>query len=250
MKPTMLELLIETHVGLEWLGPASRETTEKALGYLSNLDEMSEVLDLGCGTGGPTMVLAQHIAGNITGVDFCPDFIDVFNRNAKKLNLDKRVKGVVGSMEKLDFPKNSFDLIWSEGAIDAIGFEKGMKYWNGFLKKGGHVAVTCPSWLTNERPAEVEKFWADAGVVLDTIEDNTLIMQRAGYDVAMTFALSEDCWTVNYFIPRGIAEETLLKKYPGNKIVESYIKNEKREIELYSRYKGYYGYVFYIGKKL
>ena len=31
-------------------------------------------------------------------------------------------------------------MIWSEGAIDNIGFEKGLSYWRGFLKKGGYVA--------------------------------------------------------------------------------------------------------------
>ena len=62
--------------------------------------------------------------------------------------------------------------IWSEGAIDNIGFEKGLNYWNRFLKKGGYIAVTCPSWLTDERHTEVEKFWADAGSRLDAIEYN------------------------------------------------------------------------------
>ena len=60
---------------------------------------------------------------------------------------------------------------------------------------------------------------------------------------------SKKCRTDNYFIPRESAEETLLKKYAGNKIVEAYIKDEKYEMELYSKYKLYYGYVFYIGKK-
>jgi hypothetical protein len=41
-----------------------------------------------------------------------------------------------------------------------------------------------------------------------------------------------------------------LEKYVGNKTVEDYIENEKYEVELYSKYKQYYGYVFYIGKKV
>ncbi|MDR2655807.1 MAG: class I SAM-dependent methyltransferase [Oscillospiraceae bacterium] len=88
---------------------------------------------------------------------------------------------IVGSMENLPFEKEEFDLIWSEGAIDAIGFEKGLTHWNGFLKMNGHVSVTCPCWFIDEHPVEVEKFRVDAGSGLNTIEHNISAMQRAGY---------------------------------------------------------------------
>jgi len=41
-----------------------------------------------------------------------------------------------------------------------------------------------------------------------------------------------------------------LEKYPGNETVKAYIEENKFEVELYSKYKQYYGYVFYIGKKI
>jgi len=156
-QPSILDLVIETHAGLERQGPGSPAMTVKALSFLDNLDKIARVADLGCGTGGQTMVLAQNIIGSITGVDICPDFINIFNDNAKELGFQGRVRGVVGSMENLSFQKEEFDLIWSEGAIDSIGFEKGISHWGGFLKKGGYIAVTCPSWFTDECPAEVAK---------------------------------------------------------------------------------------------
>ena len=249
-QPTVDDLIIESHVGLERQGPGSPEIILKALSFLDSLNNISRVADLACGTGGQTMVLAQNIAGHITGVDICPDFINVFNDNAKKLNLQERVNGIVGSMKNLTFQKEEFDLIWSEGAIDSIGFEKGLTHWNSFLKKNGYVAVTCPSWLTDERPAEIEKFWADAGGGLDTIGYNISIMQKAGYSFVAAFTLPEKCWTDNYFTPREAADKALLEKYPGNKTVEAYIKDEKYEVELYLKYKQHYGYVFYIGQKV
>jgi ubiquinone/menaquinone biosynthesis C-methylase UbiE len=176
----VIDLIYESHVGLERQGPGSPEMTIKALSFLDNLNKFSRVVDFGCGTGGQTMVLAQNITGNITGLDIFPAFIDIFNDNAKKLNFKERVNGIVGSMENLPFQKEEFDLIWSEGAIDNIGFEKGINYWNGFLKKNGYIAVTTASWFTNERPVEIEKFWADAGCKIDTIGQNILIMQKAG----------------------------------------------------------------------
>lgn len=246
---TMFDLLIEAHVGLERQGPGSSEMTIRALRFVDHLNENSQIADLGCGTGGQTMVLAQNTAGHITGVDMIPDFIDVFNENAKKLNLEKRVTGIVGSVEELPFEKETLDLIWSEGVIDGIGFEKGLSYWNDFLKKDGYVAVTCPSWITEECPSEVAEFWANAGSSLDTVEYNISVMKKAGYRFVAAFVLPEKCWTENYFMPRKAAEKTLLEKYRGNKIVEDYIKDDEYEVELYLKYKKHYGYVFYIGKK-
>ena len=37
-----------------------------------------------------------------------------------------------------------------------------------------------------------------------------------------------------------------LDKYKGNKSAEEFVKYEKHGAELYSKYKEYYGYVFYI----
>jgi ubiquinone/menaquinone biosynthesis C-methylase UbiE len=247
---SVLDLISETHAGLERQGPGSPEMTMKALSFIDNLDKISRVADLGCGTGGQTMILAQNIPGNIIGIDLFPEFINVFNENAQESSFQERVKGFVGSMEALSFQKEEFDLIWSEGAIDNIGFENGLNYWNGFLKTNGYIAVTSPSWLTDERPVEIEKFWVDAGSKgLDTIGHNISIMQKAGYIPVAVFVLPEKCWTDNYFVPREAAETALLKKHAGNKIVGSYIENDKYEVELYLKYKQYYGYVFYIGKK-
>ena len=246
---SMVDVLLETHIGLERQGPGSPEMTIKALSFMNNPDRILKAADLGCGTGGQTRILAQKITGRIIGVDRFPDFIKTFNDHAEKLNLQNRVTGIVGSMENLPFQEEEFDLIWSEGAIDSIGFETGLTHWNAFLKKDGYVAVTCPTWLTDEHPAEIEKFWTEAGSGLDTVGYNIEVMQKSGYSFVAAFTLPEKCWTDNYFRPREAAEEVFLQKYPGNGTVEDYVETSKYEAELYAKYKKHYGYVFYIGKK-
>jgi len=245
-----LNLICEYFAGLERQGPGSPEATLKALSFIDNFSSELKIADLGCGTGGQTLVLAQNIAGNIIGIDRFPGFIDIFNSNAQKLNLHDRMKGIVGSMDNLPFEKDEFDLIWSEGAIASIGFEKGLNYLRGFLKKNGYVAITYESWFTNERPFEIEKWWVDAVPEISTIGQNILIMQKAGYVPVAAFTLPENCWIDNYFIPQKARQKEFLKKYAGNKTVEDFIGFIRHEAELYSKYKQYYGYVFYIGKKI
>ena len=243
-------LICEYFSSIERQGPGSPEVTIKALSFIANLTEKSRIADIGCGTGGQTMTLAQNSQGNIIGVDLFQNFVDIFNTNATKLDLQGRVKAIVGSMDNLPFRDEEFDLIWSEGAIYNIGFERGLNDWNRFLKKGGYIAVSEASWFTQERPAEIEKFWVDAYPEIDTIPNKVAIMQKAGYVPVATFILPENCWVEHFYVPQTKAQELFLKKYAGNKTAEDLVANERHEAQLYAKYKEFYGYVFYIGKKI
>ena len=244
-----INLICEYFLSIERQGPGSEEATKKALGFITNLNEKSNILDIGCGTGGQTITIAENSQGNILGVDLFPDFINKLNENAQKLNLQNRIKGIVGSMDNLSFNNEEFDLIWSEGAIYNIGFKRGLKEWYKFIKKGGFIAVTEASWFTQQRPKEIEEFWMTAYSEIDTIPNKLLQLQESGYIPVASFIISENCWTENYYIPQVKAQEVFLKKYKGNKTVEELIANQKYEAQLYSKYKDYYGYVFFIGQK-
>lgn len=246
-QPTFMDLLLEAHIGLKRQGPGSPETMKQALEFLEPLERFEQIADLGCGTGGQTLLLAEQLQGTVVGLDMFPEFIRRLTEEAKNKGLENRVTGVVGNMESLPFEKNSFDLIWSEGAIDNIGFENGLRHWHDFLRQGGYVAVTCPTWLTKEHPAEVERFWSDAGSHLDTVGKNIELLQAAGYRFLAAFALPEDCWTEHYYQPREEAIRNLLKKYPESDTMREYAEMNRQEVELFQKYHQYYGYVFYIG---
>ena len=243
-------LICEYFLNTERQGPGSPEVTLKALSFIDNLTDQSLIADLGCGTGGQTMVLAQHAPGCITGLDFFPGFIDRFNANAGKSGLQHRVKGIVGSMDNLPFGKEELDLIWSEGAIYNIGFERGLNEWRKYLKTGGYIAVSESSWFTPERPAEIHNFWMEAYPGIDTIPNQIARIQNAGYLPVASFILPTACWTEHYFAPLVRAREMFLAKYAGNKTAEELIALSYHEEELYRKYKEFYGYVFFIAKKI
>ncbi len=245
-----INLICDFFSGVKRQGPGSPQVTIKALSFIENLSEHSMIADIGCGTGGQTMTLAQNTKGTITGIDLFPLFIDLFNKNAKELKLDNRVKGVVASMEKLPFETDSLDLIWSEGAIYNIGFEKGLREWRSLLKRGGYIAVTEASWFTTERPCEIDQFWMDAYPLIDTIPAKVAQMQSAGYMPVATFVLPEYCWTDNFFAPQTEAWKLFLERHNNSSAAVELVKYLKEEADLYSKYKDFYGYVFYIGKKI
>lgn len=241
-------LICEYFSSISRQGPGSKETTLKALGFIKGLNKKSKIADIGCGTGGPTMALAKGTEANIVGVDIFPGFINIFNKNFGKIK--NRVKGIVGTMDKLPFKNEEFDVIWSEGSVYNIGFEKGLKEWKKFIKKGGYVAISEASWFTDTRPEEISTFWNNAYPEINTISNKVRQIESAGYIPVATFILPEDCWIDNFYKPQEEAAKKFLKKYKGNMTVERLISNQKHEAALYKKYKQYYGYVFYIAKKI
>jgi ubiquinone/menaquinone biosynthesis C-methylase UbiE len=245
-----LELISQYYAAVERQGPGSPEITKKALSFIEKLSEASEIVDLGCGTGGQTMVLGQNTKGNIRGYDLFSRFIDIFNTNAEKFGLKERVKGIVGSMDQLPFQKGEIDLIWSEGAIYNIGFERGLKEWKPYLKNGGYIAVSEVSWFTQERPKEIENFWMREYPEIDTIPHKVAQMQKAGYVPVATFILPENCWIEHFYEPQIPAQKAFLEENAHHQMAIDFIEMQRQEEQLYMKYKEYYGYVFFIGKKI
>jgi SAM-dependent methyltransferase len=242
-------LICEYFSMLERQGPGSPEMTLRALSFVGNLTESSRIADIGCGTGGQTMVLAQNAPGRITGVDLFPEFIKLFNINAQSLELDDRVKGITGDMTALPLDNESLDLIWSEGAIYNIGFQRGLTEWRRFLKPGGYIAVSEASWFTAERPEEIENFWNTEYPFIDTVPNQLAILQDCGYIPVACFMLPPECWSENFFKPQPAVQERFLQKHRGNKTAEDLITNMRHEADLFSRFGEYYGYTFFIGRK-
>ncbi|MDH3998470.1 MAG: class I SAM-dependent methyltransferase, partial [Desulfuromonadales bacterium] len=130
-----LELLIDLHKHANRQGPGDAKETKKAI-ELAMLDKTKQlkIADIGCGTGASAILLAKLLNAQVAAVDFLPDFINVLNENVIKEELTNKVHSAVCSMEDLPFGNQEYDVIWSEGAIYNMGFERGVKEWRHFLK--------------------------------------------------------------------------------------------------------------------
>jgi len=100
--------------------------TRKAFRMLPKLDK-HHILDVGCGSGIPTMELARLSNGQIIGLDINQPLLDRLTRKIEKAGLSDRAKTLKCSMFDMDFLDESFDIIWAEGSISVIGFERGLK---------------------------------------------------------------------------------------------------------------------------
>ena len=153
--------------------------TRKAFQFLPQF-ENPKIIDIGCGTGVPTLELAKLSSGEILGIDINQFALNLFNRKIREKGLSDRVKTKLCSMFEMDFPDQSYDIIWSEGSIYKIGFLNGIKNWKRFLKVNGFL------------------------VVHDRIEGKQNDLKKVstyGYEIVNKFELPKDVWWKEYFEP-------------------------------------------------
>ena len=86
-------------------------------------------------------------------------FLVRLEQAAHERGLADRITTLAASMDELGFNDSSLDVIWSEGAIYNIGFEHGVGSWRRYLRPGGVLAVSEITWLTHQRPTELEEHW-------------------------------------------------------------------------------------------
>lgn len=247
---TELELLVDLHLEGARQGPGSAATTLKALDITDLKDKQNlQIADIGCGTGAASLLLAEHTHSRVTAIDLFPEFLDRLTIDAAQKRLVENITTRVMSMDDLKFKRQSLDLIWSEGAIYNIGFAKGARYWQEFLKPQGVLAVSEISWITNERPAEIEDYWQSFYPEIDTVDNKVKILEGLGYELISTFILPENCWEEEYYQPLEERYADFLERHQDEALAQELVAADKQEIAMYRKYKEYYSYAFFIVRK-
>ena len=244
------KLLIDLHIEADRQGPGSHQATEKAIDFaIADRTIPLEIVDIGCGTGASTILLAQLLNANITAVDFLPQFLDVLRTKAAQLGVSDRITTLACSMQSLPFADEQFDVIWSEGAIYNMGFENGIQQWQRLLKAGGVLVVSEITWITAHRPAEIQAYWDKHYPEIGTASSKMKLLEDHGYTPLAYFALGDECWLENYYQPlQGRFQQFLARHHHSNDAF-NLVAAEEQEISLFQKYRQYFSYGVYIARK-
>lgn len=130
-----MELIFRFFEDLTMLGPADNQIT-RGIRQSLPLPDDPVILDIGSGKGRQTRILA----------DAKPDSrivpTDVYIPYLQAIRDIPGTSPVCGTMDNLPFKEDSIDLIWSEGAINIMGFSQGITAWKPLLKDGGYLAIS------------------------------------------------------------------------------------------------------------
>jgi cyclopropane fatty-acyl-phospholipid synthase-like methyltransferase len=196
---------------------------ERAVSVIPEIDN-PEILDIGCGTGVPTLWLADKYSGSITAIDTDVNSLDWLRKKAKNRRPGERL--TVLNISFLDFNPDteSFDLILAEGLLNIIGFE------TGFLR--------VIEMLKRNRYFIIHDEFRDHDKKCDFIRDNNCRIIDSQY-------LDEKIWWNDYYKML----ETEINN-PDNSQIQNLFKSDIKEIEYYKEDPSPFRSIYYIIEKL
>lgn len=242
----MPPLFYELFSGLPRQGPGEAGSTRKALAMVPGVGPQTRILDIGCGTGLPTCLLAKETPASIVAIDEYPPFIEELKHRAQAQGSSGRIDARVGDMRHLDFPDASFDLLWSEGSIFIIGFEEGLRRWRRLLKPGGHLALTESCWMKPNPPAECEQFWKHAYPAIRDVPSMLAAIGACGYETVGHFPLPPSSWWDDYYRPLQGHIVSFRERHRSEPEALALADEIQHEIDVWRAYSAFYSYEFFI----
>jgi SAM-dependent methyltransferase len=255
MDARTLALMVDLHGAGARQGPGDDEATRLALrlsGLATTMPSSSSlaIADIGCGTGAAALAIAEATGATVRAVDQVPAFLTTLRARAAARGLADRIVTVAASMTALPFDDDAFDVLWSEGAIYSMGFEAGVTAWRRFLKPGGVLAVSELSWFTATRPAALTAHWEREYPEVGTASTKLAVLERCGYAPIGYFPLPERCWLDAYYRPLQGRFADFLARHPDDDVARGLIAEHEAEIALYEQYRDYFGYGFYVARRV
>lgn len=231
--------------GLDRKGPGSYAETYRALQLCTELPAEPRILDIGCGSGNNAVDLAKMSAATITAIDIYEPFLQEARERAHAAGVANQVVMQKEDMAKLPFKAEEFDIIWSEGASYIMGFDAALTYWKQFVKPKGYLVISEAVWLREDNPEELQSFWKEAYPAMRNTEKNIIAIKEKSYTLVGNFVIPESDWNRFYdeleLHVQGLPPALLKEPY-----AEDILALIHREIQLYRRFRGHYGYEFYV----
>ncbi|MGF1775024.1 MerR family transcriptional regulator [Vibrio wakamikoensis] len=224
---------------LERWGPGSEQETRKALNAVPKAPK--QLLEVGCGKGLATKVLAENSNANITAIDNEQSALDRLNERFEALGLSKRLITVAASMTDLPFEQKSFDLIWAEGSAYIMGVEKALTQWKPLLADNGYIMLSDMVWKTPTPSEASVEFWNQEYPDIQQVETRLEQMKKAGYLVVDHFPMSREAW-MNYYGPLG----ERVKELEPDMSEKAAWKDIKHEVEICTQFADEFGYHMFI----
>ena len=137
----------DEHIGQTGWLTADEEDRIKA--WLA-VDAGARVLDVACGSGGPSLRLAQRTRCQVVGVDIHEQGIANATAEAERTGLAPRARFEQhDANDPLPFPDATFDAVICVDAINHLADRESiLREWTRVLKPGGRLAFTDPITVT------------------------------------------------------------------------------------------------------
>ena len=150
---TMLELIW----GKGYMAPGGPGNVARLLNGIDTHGK--QLLDIGCGIGGPAFEMVRTHGANVVGIDIESPLIERAKRDADELGLNGQCEFRTVEPGPLEFADESFDIVISSGAFTQVGDKDGMlREVYRVLRPGGHISSY--DWLKSENEISDDmRYW-------------------------------------------------------------------------------------------
>jgi SAM-dependent methyltransferase len=113
------------------------------LAKLLGLTGTEQVLDVGCGIGGPARFLANTYGCQVTGIDLTPEFVEVAEKLSRLTRLGDKVGYLSANALAIPFVDATFDVVWSQNvAMNIADRQRLYAEIHRVLRPGGKYALS------------------------------------------------------------------------------------------------------------
>lgn len=224
-------------------GPGSDESTARALGLAKGLPARPRVLDLACGSGRPTRILARRL-GAVLAIDSRRPLLDRLARDAALEGLEIETREI--SLFDMPFEEESFDLVWAEGALFILGLARGLAEIRPLLARGGILAFTEMCLFEADPPSELMGWFDEVYPDVKTVDQVRALALEAGYEPVGDFRLPDGAWWDDYYTPMLERIEVLKTRNAGSPKAQEVYARCEREARMHREHSKSYGYQFFV----
>lgn len=222
----------DIHIGLyqekdEAIKVASRRTVEVLCQLIDEqLAPGAKVVDLGAGFGGSARYLVKNYEVDVTCLNLSRAQNAVNESLNQKAQLAPLIRVDYGNFEKLSYPDQSFDVVWSQDAfLHSAHKEDVLKEAFRVLKPGGVLVFTDPMQDDQAKKAELQP-------VLDRIHLDSLASPEVYQAMTKKLGFSDCCYydhshqlTTHY---RRVLEELEQRRGDLKHCSEAYLEKMKK----------------------
>lgn len=154
------------------------------------------ILDVGCGGGQTINRLAQRASlGKVFGVDYSADMVEYARKVNKQLITENRVEIIAGSVEKMGFSDNFFDLVIAiETYYFWSSFSDALKEIRRVLKPSGKLIIINEMVKDGLYEVKHAKIIEQTHVRLIPLEEIRDIVQTVGFVEVQIFTKADSPW--------------------------------------------------------
>lgn len=212
-----MAVFMEVFSGLDWWGPGTQAATLKALAMVSFAPK--SILEIGCGPGMATMLLAEATDARILATDTDEGALARLRDRVVAKGFGDRVAVRNADMAQLPVPEQPWDVIWAEGSAYIIGVERALWDWRPLLWPGGVLVFSDMVWRTGEPPEALRAFWASEYPAMTRASVRLEQAKRAGYRVLGHFDMGREAMET-YYRPLEARVAEMQARLAGSRVLD------------------------------